>query len=472
MADNGENIPNPSRAPVIAIIGRSNTGKSTLFNRLIGQRRAIVASEAGVTRDYNEASVKLWGHELYFIDTGGVEERQTSRFSKRLKNVVTSLLPRVDLALFCIDGREGVVEEDRYLGNWLRKQHVPYFLVVNKIEGQAARLAAYSAYELGMGDPIMVSAEHGEGVGDLCEAIINFFSKRFQALQKEPDMARDASQGEILRPIKVAIAGRPNTGKSTLLNTLIGQDRLLTGDEVGVTRDSITIDVVEKGQKYAFVDTAGLRKKSKIDDYVEKRSVGSTLYAIKMAEIVILVIDADVGLMEQDLQIARLVEEEGRGCLLILNKWDRVEHPQKTKEDILDRLFTSFAQMRGMPVMLMSAIEKKMVVKIFPQLQTIYEAWNRRIPTSELNQWFSKAIAVTRPPLVKGNLIKLRYVTQVKTRPPTFAIFGTRLEHLPRSYMRYLANDLKDSFSLHATPVRFFARSRTNPYQKNSRKKR
>ena len=440
--------------PVVVIAGRPNVGKSTLFNRLVGRRTALVADTPGVTRDRREAEARLRGRQVMLIDTAGLEEAAAESLSGRMLALSESAVAGADLVVFVVDARAGVSGADAHFAAWLRRQGRPVLLVANKAEGRSAGAETLEAYRLGLGEPLAVSAEHGEGIADLMREI----AERLPAPREEATAAEE-------RPLKLAIVGRPNAGKSTLLNRLVGEDRMLTGPEPGLTRDAIAVVFADTdGRKVELVDTAGLRRRARIEAPLEKMSVSASIEALKMAEVVVLAVDAVEGLHEQDLQIARLVEREGRACVLALNKWDAVVDRQQARQGISDRLETSLAQMKGIEVVTVSALTGAGIERLLPAVWAAHDVWNRRIGTGELNRWFEGAMARHPPPLVEGRRLKLRYVTQAKARPPTFIVFGTRAEQLPETYQRYLVNSLRETFRLPGTPIRLQMRGTKNPY--------
>jgi GTPase len=445
--------------PVVVIAGRPNVGKSTLFNRLAGRRIALVADTPGVTRDRKEAEAQLRGRMVKLIDTAGLEEAAPETLAGRMRAVSASAVALADLVLFVVDARAGITPADTHFAQWLRRQGKPVLLVANKAEGRVAGTSLLDAYALGLGDPVGVSAEHGEGIADLMSEIAD----RIPPEAEEPEPELDAD--DPTRPLKLAIVGRPNAGKSTLINRLIGEDRMLTGPEPGLTRDAIAVILEDKdGRPIELVDTAGLRRRARIEAPLEKMSVSAAIEALKMAEVVVLAIDAVDGIHDQDLQIARLIEREGRACVVVLNKWDAVPDRNATRKAIMERLEDSLAQMKGIPVVTLSALTGASVDKLLPVIRRAHEVWNMRVPTGELNRWFEYALNGHQPPLVQGRRLKLRYITQAKARPPTFVVFGTRAEQTPEDYQRYLVNGLRDSFKLPGTPIRLQLRGTKNPF--------
>ncbi|WP_159999916.1 ribosome biogenesis GTPase Der [Roseomonas sp. 18066] len=439
--------------PRIAIIGRPNVGKSTLFNRLVGRKLAIVDNTPGVTRDRKETEARLGGRNVMLLDTAGLEEAPPETVAGRMRASSEIAIRQADLVLFVIDARAGITPSDRAFAAWLRRQPAPVLLVANKTEGRGGGMAAYEAYELGLGDPVAVSAEHGEGIADLHTMAAELLP------EEEDEDARDRN-----RPLRMAIVGRPNAGKSTLLNTLLGEDRMITGPEPGLTRDAVAVEWSDDEGKVRLVDTAGMRKKARIIENLEQMSVGSTIAALKEAEIAVLVLDGLLGMDEQDLRIARLAEREGRAVVIAMNKWDAIEDRPAARRALNDVLTASLAQLKGVGVVTLSAITGKGVDKLMPLVRQTMERWNRRIPTGELNRWFEAAVAKHTPPLADGRRIKLRYATMPKARPPTIAIFGPRAEDLPEDYRRYLVNSFRETFDMPGVPVRLHARGGKNPF--------
>jgi GTP-binding protein len=440
--------------PVVVIAGRPNVGKSTLFNRLAGRRSAIVSDTPGVTRDRKDAEAMLRGRTVRLVDTAGLEESDPEAIYGRMRASSETAVQQADLIVFVIDARAGITPADAHFANWLRRQNRPVLLVANKAEGRSGIANALEAYSLGLGDPLAISAEHNEGIADLM----------LQIAERLPPETGSADSAEDARPLKLAIVGRPNAGKSTLLNRLVGEERMITGPEPGLTRDAVSVILHDADGDIELVDTAGLRKRARIEAALEKMSVSASIEALKMAEVVALTIDAALGLHEQDLQIAHLVEREGRACVLVLNKWDAVEDRNKTRKAISDRLETSMAQMRGIPVITLSAATGAGMEKFLPAIRGAAKVWNTRVQTSALNRWFETALERHQPPLVEGRRLKLRYITQAKARPPTFLVFGTRAEQMPQDYHRYLVNSLRQEFDLPGTPIRLQGRGTTNPY--------
>ena len=446
--------------PTVAIVGRPNVGKSTLFNRLVGKRLALVDDRPGVTRDRREGEARLLGLDFRVIDTAGFEDEDPHTLPGRMRRQTEAAVREADAALFLIDAREGVTPLDEEIGRWLRVETTPVIVVANKAEASAGDAGILESYRLGFGEPVAMSAEHGEGVADL-----------FQALQ--PLIERKASEEEEEEgegaPLKLAIVGRPNAGKSTLVNTMIGEDRMITGPEAGITRDSISIPWEWEGRPVQLVDTAGLRKRAKIDDKLERLSAADTKRALDFAEVVVLLLDATRGLESQDLRIAAQVIEEGRALIIAVNKWDIAEHASSLFNGIKAALAEGLAQLRDVPLLTVSGKTGKGIDTILKVAFDLREAWSRRVSTGELNRWFEAAIEANPPPAPKGQRIKLRYITQVKTRPPSFVVFGNRLEELPESYRRYLLNAMRRDLDLGPVPLRLDFRGRSNPFDKSRR---
>ena len=437
----------------VAILGRPNVGKSSIFNRLAGRRIAIVDDTPGVTRDRKEVEAEIGGIPVTLIDTAGLEEAAPETLAGRMTASSDAALRQADLVLFVIDCRTGLTAADRAFANWLRRADVPVLLLANKAEGRLGIQNAMEAYELGLGDPIPVSAEHGDGFGTLHDEVRDH-------LQKEPR----GNRGDRERPLRLAIVGRPNAGKSTLLNTLLGEERMITGPEPGLTRDAIAVQIKDEVGPIRLVDTAGLRKQARIEKDLEKMSTGASIAALKEAEVVILVIDALLGMEEQDLRIARLAEREGRACVIAFNKWDAVEDRAACRKKLDDVLTFSLAQMKGIMVVPISAANGRGIDRLLPAVREVHDLWNRRIGTGELNRWFEVMKDRHQPPLVEGKRIKLRYATMPKARPPTIAVFGTRAEMLPEDYRRYLVNSFRDKFDMPGVPIRLNLRGTDNPY--------
>ena len=445
--------------PTVAIIGRPNVGKSTLFNRLVGKRLALVDDRPGVTRDRREGEARLLGLEFRVIDTAGFEDEDPHSLPGRMRQQTEAAVREADAVLFMVDAREGLTPLDEEIGRWLRVETTPVMVVANKAEGRAAESGIFEAFRLGLGDPIALSAEHGEGVADLFEALRPFVERD----EAEPD----SDEIDENAPLHIAIVGRPNAGKSTLVNRMLGEERMITGPEAGITRDSISLQWEWEGHPVRLVDTAGLRKRAKVEDKLERLSAADTRRAIDYAEVVVLLLDATRGLESQDLKIADQVIEEGRALIIALNKWDVADHASSLFNGVKGALAEGLAQLKDVPLLTVSAKTGKgidMILKVGFELR---EAWSRRVPTGELNRWFEQAIETNPPPAPKGKRIKLRYITQANTRPPTFVVFGNRTDELPESYRRYLVNALRRDLKLGSVPLRLNFRGRTNPFDRD-----
>jgi GTP-binding protein len=445
-----------------AIIGRPNVGKSTLFNRLVGQKLALVDDLPGVTRDRREGKARLAGLEFQVIDTAGLEEIHDESLAARMQAQTERAITEADVVLMVIDARAGVTPLDRHFAELLRRRAtVPVVLVANKSEGRAGLAGAYEAFELGLGDPIAISAEHGEGLGDLFDALLPFAD---EPEIDESDPVEPEPEPEDEKPLQLAIVGRPNVGKSTLVNRLIGEDRLLTGPEAGITRDAIAVDWQWRGRAVRLIDTAGLRRKASIEAKLEKLSTTDTLRAIRFAELVVLVIDAEQMLEKQDLTIARMIEDEGRAIVIAVNKWDLIEDKPKALEKLRDRLQISLPQLAGIVPVPISAATGASLDKLMAAIFAAGEVWNTRIPTPKLNRWLAAVQERHPPPLVSGRRLRLRYMTQANIRPPTFALFASKPGDLPDAYRRYLVNLLRTDFNLPGVPIRMMLRKGANPY--------
>ena len=447
--------------PTVAIVGRPNVGKSTLFNRLVGKRVALVDDRPGVTRDRREGEATLVGLEFRVIDTAGFENEDPESLPGRMRQQTEAAVREADAALFMIDAREGLTPLDEEIGRWLRVETTPVILVANKVEGQAAAAGAMEAYRLGLGEPIAISAEHGEGVADLFEAL----RPHVEHEHLEADEGAERPDA----PLHLAVVGRPNAGKSTLVNKMLGEERMITGPEAGITRDSISLQWEWDGRPVKLVDTAGLRKRAKVEDKLERLSAADTRRAIDFAEVVVLLLDATRGLESQDLKIASQVIEEGRALILALNKWDVAEHASSLFNGVKAALDEGLAQLRDVPLLTVSAKTGKGIDMILKVAFELREEWSKRVPTGELNRWFEAAVEANPPPAPKGQRIKLRYITQVKSRPPTFVVFGNRTDELPESYRRYLLNAMRRDLRLGAVPLRLEFRGRQNPFDKGRR---
>ncbi len=447
---------------VVALVGRTNVGKSTLFNRLTGKKEAIVHDMPGVTRDRKEGLAHLGDLSFKIIDTAGLEE--TSSLAKAMWQQTEKAIEQADIVLMMIDARSELTPLDMRLATDLRRQKKPVLLLANKCEGSSQYLAAAEAYRLGLGDPIAVSGEHGQGMADLYQALFPLFPKEEQ---QEP-----VKENIPTSDLKIAIVGRPNVGKSTLVNRLLGQERLLTGPEAGVTRDAISVELTWKDKKIEMTDTAGLRKRGKVSESLERISAADTKRALNFAEVVIVVVDAANPLENQDLLIARQTIEEGRALVIAVNKWDTIDNPRSVMSEIKEKLRVSLQQVKGVPVVTISAKTGAGLDLLMKEAFHIYGIWNKRVPTHKLNDWLKRMTEATPPPLAKnGRRIPMRYMTQVGIRPPTFVIFSSNPDELPESYLRYLSNGLRRDYGLDGTPIRIHMRKRENPYAVKSDKK-
>ena len=451
----------------VAIVGRPNVGKSTLFNRLAGRKIAIVHDQPGVTRDRKEADAKLRDINMKVIDTAGFEYSKEDSLEKRMWLQTEKAIKEADVCLFLFDARDGIQPYDEFFANLVRQSGKPVILLANKCEGKLQEDSIHEAYKLGLGEPVPFSAEHGLGLLDLYDMLKPYDKKAEVKTENKNDVLSDeASEDEKVksRPIQLAIVGRPNVGKSTLMNALLKDERMLTGPEAGVTRDAISVDWEWKGRKIKLVDTAGLRRHSKIEDSLEKMSAASTKHAAFMAQVVVLVLDADAVLDKQDLTIARQVIDEGRALVIAVNKWD-IANRQEALQRLNDKLQTSLTQVEGVPTVTISALKGENLDKLMSAVFKVYDRWNTRIPTAPLNKWFADMIDNYPPPLGKNKRrIKLRYITQAKTRPPAFYIFSSNPEGLPDAYLRYLMNNLRETFNLGGIPLRVTVRKTGNPY--------
>lgn len=457
--------------PQVIIIGRPNVGKSTLFNRLVGKRLALVDDQPGVTRDRRFGEAHLLGLDFAIVDTAGWEDEDAQSLPGRMRAQTEAALQGADVALFVIDARAGITPLDEEIARWLREQSVPIVLLANKAEGRAADGGLYEAFSLGLGEPIAFSAEHGQGLGDLFEALLPLIEDKQP--EPEPEADGDDEDYDPKAVLKLAIVGRPNAGKSTLINALLREDRLLTGPEAGITRDSIAVDwtwtdpASGEARPVRLIDTAGMRKKAQVVEKLERLAVADARHAIDFAEVVVLLLDATRGLEHQDLKIASMVLEEGRALIIAINKWDVAEDASGLFNGVRAALDEGLAQVRGVPLLSVSARTGKGLDTLIGAAFNIREAWSRRVPTAALNRWFDDALGANPPPAPGGKRIKLRYITQAKTRPPSFVMFGTRLDMLPESYRRYLINGMRRELGFEAVPIRLTLRSPKNPFAKD-----
>ncbi|CAK0774467.1 GTPase Der [Azospirillaceae bacterium] len=482
------------------IIGRPNVGKSTLFNRLAGRRLALVDDAPGVTRDWRAAPARIGGLAFTIIDTAGLEDAEDDSLEGRMRRQTEQALERADVVLMLVDARTGITSVDQHFATWLRKTGRPVILIANKCEGRRELAGLFEAYELGLGEPVAVSAAHGEGMAELVQALAPFSDKDGESDALTVDSNGDESRLEIIddltdsefsddilddeqaaaqaeaaaeaaalaaaaRPLQLAIVGRPNVGKSTLLNSLIGEQRVLTGPEAGMTRDAISVDWRWKDRPLRLVDTAGMRRKARIDDRLERMAVSDALRVIRMAHVVVLTLDAAAILDKQDLTIARMVLSEGRALVLAVNKWDETKNRKAALETLRDRLESALPQARGVPWVTISALRSHNLDTLLDAVLETYRVWNQRVPTAQLNRWLIEITGHHPPPLVSGRRLKFRYMTQIKTRPPTFALWASKTaDEIPDAYLRYLTQGLRNAFALPGVPLRLYLRKARNPY--------
>lgn len=460
----------------IAIIGRPNVGKSTLFNRLVGQKLALVDDQPGVTRDRREGDGRLGDLEFTLIDTAGLDEGPKGSLTARMQEQTEAAIAAADALMFVIDARAGLTPTDRAFADFARRANKPVVLVANKSEGKHGEAGAMESYALGLGDPIPISAEHGEGLSDLYDALRVLMPEPVERDDGEDDPeAFENVDGEdenlSTRPIRVAVLGRPNAGKSTLINRLLGEERLLTSPEAGTTRDSIAVDVMWKGREFRVFDTAGLRRRSRIEDKLEKLSVSDALRAVRFAEVVVLMMDAQNKFEEQDLRLADLIEREGRAIVIAVNKWDLMERAPNQIARLREDADHLLPQVKGMPVVAVSGMMGEGVDRLMSAIEDAYGVWNRRISTASLNRWFEQAVQNNPPPAVSGRRLKLNYITQAKARPPSFVMFCSRADAIPESYLRYLMNSMRGAFDLPGTPIRITLREKDNPFAHKAKRK-
>ncbi|MGE0750074.1 MAG: ribosome biogenesis GTPase Der [Variibacter sp.] len=449
-----------------AIVGRPNVGKSTLFNRLIGKRLALVDDRPGVTRDRREGRAKLGDLHFTVIDTAGFEEAAAGSLPARMRAQTEVAVKDADVILLIVDARAGLTPLDRAFAAIVRKSGKPVVVVANKSEGKAGEAGAREAFALGLGDPVPLSAEHGEGLSDLYDALRAALPEQ----TKTPGSVTLREAGES-GPIRVAVVGRPNAGKSTLINTLLGDERLLTGPEAGITRDAIAVDLDWKGRAFRIFDTAGMRRRAKVVEKLEKLSVADALEAIRFAEVVVLLMDAQAPFEEQDLRIADLVVREGRALVVAMNKSDLISRGEAAGSKLRREVDHWLPQVAGVPIVAASGLHGDGLDRLMQEIVDAYAVWNTRVPTAALNRWLEQAIAAHPPPAVSGRRIKVNYITQPKARPPTFVLFSSRADAIPEQYRRYLVNGLREAFDLPGTPIRLTLREKDNPYAGRARKK-
>ena len=457
----------------VAIVGRPNVGKSTLFNRLVGRRLALVDDRPGVTRDRREGRARLGDLAFTVIDTAGLEEAAPESLTGRMQEQTEAALASADAVLFLVDARAGSTPVDRAFADLVRRSGKPAIVVANKSEGRAAEAGRLEAYELGLGEPVAISAEHGEGLADLYQALRAALPEATAPAEdiERRDGQRDDETGEApaQSPIRVAVVGRPNSGKSTLINRLLGEERLLTGPEAGITRDAIAVEVTWQDRRFRVHDTAGMRRRARIEEKLEKLSVADALNAVRFAEVVVLLVDAQRPFEEQDLRIADLIEREGRALVIGMNKWDLVEHAPGAIKKLREETDHWLPQVKGVPVVAVSGLTGEGLDRLMQAVVDAHEVWNRRAGTSALNRWLAEVAASHPPPAVSGRAIRLDYITQPKSRPPTFVLFTSRADAIPDAYRRYLVNSLRESFDLPGTPIRLMLREKKNPYAKRGR---
>ncbi|MHB2169250.1 ribosome biogenesis GTPase Der [Alsobacter sp. R-9] len=451
----------------VAIIGRPNVGKSTLFNRLVGKKLALVDDQPGVTRDRRSGEARLGDLEFTIIDTAGLEEADDASLAGRMRMQTEEALEDADAILFVIDARTGITPSDRHFAQLVRRAGKPVILLANKAESRAGQLETYDAFSLGLGDPIPFSAEHGEGLSDLYDALREALPEATAPVEEaeDEDAASEAEAAE--RPLRIAIVGRPNAGKSTLINRMLGEERLLTGPEAGITRDSIGLDWAWRGRPVKLFDTAGMRKRAKVEDKLEKLSIADGLRAVRFAEVVVLLLDATVPFEKQDLAILSIVEREGRALVVAVNKWDLVAGDAGRLKRLTEDSERLLSNVKGAKLVPVSGLTGDGVDRLMQACFDAAEVWSTRISTARLNKWLSRVLETHPPPAVAGRRIKIRYMTQVKARPPHFALFGNQLDALPDSYQRYLINGLRETFSLPGTPIRLSLKTSDNPYDKD-----
>jgi GTP-binding protein len=454
----------------VAIVGRPNVGKSTLFNRLIGRRQALVNDQPGVTRDRREGEARLGDLSFTAVDTAGLEEAAPDSLPDRMAAQTKVAIASADAVMFLMDARTGVMPSDRAIAQLVRKSGKPAILVANKCEGRAAQSGVHEAYTLGLGEPIALSAEHGEGLSDLYDALRVALPEQTEPADDDgEDVDPDGPQTE--RPIRVAVVGRPNAGKSTLVNRLVGEERMLTGPEAGITRDTIAVGLEWYGRHFLLHDTAGLRRPARVEETLEKLSTSDAIEAIRFAEVVVVLMDAAGAFEDQDLRIADLVEREGRALVIAISKWDLKEHDGGAIGKMRDEADRRLQQVRGVPVVAVSGLTGEGLDRMMKAVLETHAVWNKRVPTHALNRWLEEAIAAHPPPAVSGRRLKLNYMTQAKARPPSFVLFCTRADAVPDDYKRYLINGLRETFDLPGVPIRLMLREKENPFAGKTRDK-
>ncbi len=448
----------------IAIIGRPNVGKSTLFNRLVGQKLALVDDAPGVTRDRREGEARLGDLRFTVIDTAGLDEGAKGSLTARMQEQTETAIGLADALMFVIDARAGLTPSDRAFADYARRADKPVILLANKSEGKHGEIGAMESYALGLGDPLQISAEHGEGMVDLYDALRVLMPEPAEEDEEDDQEIAETDEELAKRPIRVAVVGRPNAGKSTLINRLLGEERLLTSAEAGTTRNSIAVEISWNGRDFRVFDTAGLRRRSRIEEKLEKLSVADALRAVRFAEVVVLMMDTQNKFEEQDLRIADLIEREGRALVIAVNKWDLMEAKGGAISALRTEADRLLPQVRGAPLVAVSGLMGEGIDHLMRAIEDAYAVWNRRVPTAALNRWFEQAVDANPPPAVSGRRLKLNYITQAKARPPSFVLFCSRADAVPQSYLRYLVNSLREYFELPGTPVRISLREKANPF--------
>jgi GTP-binding protein len=456
----------------VAIIGRPNVGKSTLFNRLAGKKLALVDARPGVTRDRREGEAKLGDLAFKIIDTAGLEEGDSASLSGRMRAQTEAAVEAADAIFFVFDARAGITPADRAFANLVRRANKPLILIANKAEGRTGSAGVLEGFDLGLGEPVPLSAEHGEGLGGLYDALCGVLARtqppRAGPAEEAPPLeaggGREGAAAEAAKQLQVAIIGRPNAGKSTLLNQILGHERLLTGPEPGLTRDTIAVEFKWRDRQFKMFDTAGLRRRAKIEEDLEKLAAADALRAVKFAEVVVLLVDATAPFEKQDLALADLAEREGRALVIGVSKWDLIDAKGRTLSRLREEAERLLPQVRGAPVVPVSGVTGEGIGNLMEAIVRVHGIWNKRIATARLNRWLSAVIEASPPPAVAGRRIKIRYMTQLRARPPYFVLFGNQLRALPLSYERFLINRLREAFDLPGVPIRISKKTAANPY--------